>query len=136
MLKSSSCDYNDVYILFKGIITDSKTDVADASANNSNRKVIFKHFAPFEKCVTVINNTQVDNAQDIDVVLEMYNFLEDSDNYVKTSASLYHCCKDKPALYNIGAIVEFTSDNTIESFKSKEKIDHPGRSRWQKQVLK
>ena len=81
MLKSSLCDYSDAYILVKGTIVVNKTTVADADANNTNKKVIFKNYAPITNCISEINNTQVDNAKDIDIVMAMYNLIECSDNY-------------------------------------------------------
>ena len=89
MLKSSLWDYSDVYILVKGTIAVSNTAAADADANNTNKKVIFKNCAQFTNCISEINNTQVDNAEDIDVIILMYNLIEYSDNYSKTSGSLW-----------------------------------------------
>ena len=83
MLKSNLCDYNDAYILFKGTITVNNTAAADADANNTNKKVIFKNCATFTNCISEINNTQIDNAKDIDNVMNAYNLLEYSDNYSK-----------------------------------------------------
>ena len=88
MLKSSFCDYNDEYILIKGIITVNNTAVADADANNTNKKVIFKSCTSFINCITEINNTQIDNSRDIDVIMPLYNLLEYSSTYATTSASL------------------------------------------------
>ena len=93
MLKSSLCDYSDAYIHVKGTITVNNT-AADANANNTNKKVIFKNCAPFTKYVSEVNNTNVDDAKDIDIVIPMYNLIEYSDNYSKTSGSLWQCCKD------------------------------------------
>ena len=83
MLKSSLCDYNDAYILVKGTIIINNTSGAGAGANSINRKVIFKNCAPFTNCISVINNTQIDNAKDIDIVMPMYNLIECSDNFAK-----------------------------------------------------
>ena len=66
-----------------------------------------------------INNTQVDNAKDLDIVRPMYNLIEYSDNYSKTSGSLWQHCKDIPAVNNNNAIVDFTDNNPIDSFKNK-----------------
>ena len=88
MLKSSLCDYSDAYILDKGTITVNNTAAANANANNNNKKVIFKNGAPFTNWISEINNTQVENAKDIDIVMSMYNLIEYSDNYAKTSGSL------------------------------------------------
>ena len=97
MLKSSLCDYSDAYILVKGTISVNNTAAAGAAANNTNKKVIFKNCAPFTNCISEINNTQKDNAKDIDIVMPMYNLIEYSDNYEKTTGSLWQYCKDIPA---------------------------------------
>ena len=76
MLRSSLCDYSDAYILVKGNITVNNTA---AAANNTNKKVIFKNCAPFTSCISKINNTQIDNAEYIDIVIPMYNLIEYSD---------------------------------------------------------
>ena len=68
MLRSNLCNYSDAYILVKGNITVNNT-AADADANNSNKKVIFKNCAPFTRCISKINNTEIDNAQYIDIVM-------------------------------------------------------------------
>ena len=83
MLKSSSCDYSDAYILVKGTITVNNTAADSAAANNTNKKVIFKNCAPFTNWISEINNTQIDNAKDIDIVMPMYNLIKYSDNYAK-----------------------------------------------------
>ena len=88
ILKSSLCDYSDAYILVKGTITVKNT----VAANNTNKKLIFKNCAPFTICISEINNTQVDNAKDIDIVIPMYNLIEYSDNYSKTCGSLWQYC--------------------------------------------
>ena len=76
------------------------------------REVTFKNCAPFTKCISRINNTDIDNAPDIDIVMPMYNLIEYSDNYSKTSGSLWRYYKDDP------------NDNIVqsESFKSKIKV--------------
>ena len=76
MLKSNLCDYSDVYILVKGTIAVNNTADADVDASNTNEKVIFKTCAQFTNCISEINNTQVDNAKDIDIVMPMYNLIE------------------------------------------------------------
>ena len=57
MLRSSLCDYSDAYILVKGNISVNNTPDDDGDANNINKKVIFKNYAPFTDCVSKINNT-------------------------------------------------------------------------------
>ena len=89
MLKSSLCDYSDAYILVKGTISVNNTVAADTAVSNGDKKVIFKNCTPFTNCISEINNTQVDNAKDIDIVMAMYNLIEYSDNYVNTFGSLW-----------------------------------------------
>ena len=101
MLKSSLCDYNDAYILVKGTVTVNNTAAADADE---------------------INNTQVDSAKDIDIVMPMCNLIEYSDNYSKTSACLWQYCKDIPAVDNNNAIVKFAENNLTDSFNFKVKM--------------
>ena len=74
--------------------------------------MVFKNCAPFTNCISEVNNTQVDNAKDIDIVMPMYNLIEYSDNYAKTSGSLWQFYRDEP-------------NNNLansESFKFKVKI--------------
>ena len=122
MLKSSLCDYSDAYILVKGTVSVNNTAAAGAAANNIKRKVIFKNCAPFTNCISEINNTQIDNAKDIDIVMHMYNLIEYSDNYAKTTGRLWQYCKDIPARDNNNEITEFTAGNTTDSFNFKAKI--------------
>ena len=121
MLKSSLCDYSDAYIIVKGAITVNNTAGAGAAANNTNKNVIFKNCARFTNCISEVNNTQVDNAKDIDIVMPMYNLIEYSDNYAKASGSLWQCCLDKAALTD-NAIVDFEDGNLSDSFNFKAKI--------------
>ena len=77
---------------------------------------------PFTNCWSRINNTQVDDVHDIDVVTSMWNLIEYTYNYSKTSGILWQYCREEPAL-NDGAIVDFTAKNaTTDSFIIKEKI--------------
>ena len=134
MLKSSLCDYSDAYILVKGTISVNNTAAAGAAVNNDDRKVIFKNCAPFTNCISEINNTQVDNDKDIDIVMPMYNLIEYSDNYAKTSGSLWQYCKDIPARDANNEITEFRVNNTTDSFKFKAKITGQTRDDGTKDV--
>ena len=122
MLKSSLCDYNDAYILVKGTITVNNTAAQGAAANNTNKKVIFKNYAPFTNYISETNNTQIDNAKDIDIVMPMYSLIEYSDNYAKTTGSLWQYCKDIPVLNANDEITHFADANTTDSFNFKVKI--------------
>ena len=89
---------------------------ADAAARVTNRndeQVIFKKYAPFTDCITEINNTEVDNAKDLDVFMLIYNLSKYSDNCSRTSGSLYPFYRDEP-----------NDDNITESewFKFKSKL--------------
>ena len=90
MLKSSLCDYSDAYILVKGriTITGAEDDAAATQAEEKNKGVACKNCAPFINCNSEINNIEIDNAKDIDIIMPMYNLIEYSDNYSKTSGSL------------------------------------------------
>ena len=122
MLKSSLCDYSNAYILVKGTISVNNTAAQGAAANNNNKEVIFKNCAQFTNCISEINNTQIDNAKDIDIVMPMYNLVEYSDNYTKTRGSLWQYCKDIPALNANDKIVNFTAGNLTDSFNFKVKF--------------
>ena len=122
MLRSSLCDYSDAYVLVKGNISLNNTAGAAVAANNTNKKVIFKNCAPFTNCISKINNTQIDNAEYIDIVMPMYNLIEYSDNYSKTSGSLWQYCKDIPAVDDDGYIVFFNGANDTDSLNFKSNI--------------
>ena len=66
-------DYSDAYILVKRTITFPNTAAAGTAVNNTNKKIIFKNCAPFTDSITKINNTQIDEAQEIDLVIPTYN---------------------------------------------------------------
>ena len=83
MLKSDLCDFGDAYIIVKGT-----TAVTDPDNAKRNKSVAFKNNAPFINCISKINGIQIDNAEDLDVVMPMYNLLEYSKNYKKAIGSL------------------------------------------------
>ena len=78
MLRPNLCDYADAYILVKGTITitGAGDDAAARQADERDKGVTFKNCAPFTKCISRINNTEIDNAKDIDIVMPMYNLIE------------------------------------------------------------
>ena len=84
ILRSDLCDYSDAYIVVKGRISVTGNN----NANKRNKKLNFKNNALFTSCISKIDNTFVDNAEDFDIVMMMYNLLEYSDNYFMTSGSL------------------------------------------------
>ena len=114
MLKLSLCDYSDVYILVSRTIAIE--EVATGGGNN-NIQVVFKNCAPFTECISEIDNTQIDNAKDIDVVMPMYNLIEYSVNISKTSASLWQYYRDEPDLTNVGAPDNFHGNKVLFKYK-------------------
>ena len=125
MLRSKLCDYSDAYILVKGTITVTAPGVND-NANNirykRNRPVILKNNAPFVLCITRINGELIEDADDLDIVMSMYNLLEYSKNYRKTIGSLYNYYRDE--LSNNADDNNFANINAVNSntFKYKNKI--------------
>ena len=115
MLRSDLCDYSDAYIVVKGNITvNKKTFTADdfeapnntaanaTATNNANnnafgeKKLVFKNNAPFINCISKINGVKINNAEDLDVAMPMYNLLEYSKSYRKTTGSLRNYYRDEP----------------------------------------
>ena len=110
MLRSSLCDYSDAYVLVKGTVTVANTADVPAAANKNNKKVIFENCVLFIKCISRINNTQVDDAHDIDLVMPMYwNFMEM--NFME-----FQYCGNEPALDANDAITNSNDPNTTKSF--------------------
>ena len=108
MLKWSLCDYSDKYILVKGTVSFT---AAAAGRGNVNEKVIFKSCALFTDCISKINNAQEDNDKDIDAVMAMYNLIEYSVNYSKTSVNLWQYDRDEPAFADAGVIANFPGNS-------------------------
>ena len=108
MLRSNLRDFSDAYIVVKGTITVTNPDNA-----KRNKAVAFKNNAPFINCISKINGVKIDNAEDLDVVMPMYNLLEYSKNYRKTTGSLWNYYRDEPS--------DPLSSNS-ESFKYKTRI--------------
>ena len=90
MLRSNLCDFSDAYIVVKGEIT-----VTNPNNAKRNKAVAFKNNAPFINCISKINGVKIDNAEDLDVVMPMYNLLEYSKNYRKTTGSLWNYYRDE-----------------------------------------
>ena len=108
MLRSDLCDFSNAYIVVEGDITLE----GDNNANKWNKNLAFKNNAPFINCISKINGVKIDNAEDLDVVMPMYNLLEYSKNYRKTTNSLWNYHRNEPS--------NRLSSNS-ESFKYKTK---------------
>ena len=118
MLRSNLCDYSDAYILVKGIITVSGNNLRD----RQNRPLILKHNASFISCITRINGELIEDADDLDIVMPMYNLLQYSESYRKTIGSLYNYYRDElsdDANNNNFNNIKVVNSNT---FKYKNKI--------------
>ena len=91
----------EILLLLKNITADdidapnntAANVTATNTANNNafgDKKLVFKNNAPFINCISKINGVKIDNAEDLDVVMPMYNLLEYSKNYKKTTGSLWN----------------------------------------------
>ena len=111
MLRLNLCNYSDAYVIVKKTIYL----LAAAANDKAQKNLAFKNNAPFRSCNLKINSTLIDNAEDIDIVMPMYNLLEYSQNYFMTSGSLWNCYRDE---------IDDADDNASDgkSFKYKTKI--------------
>ena len=109
VLKSNIYDYNDAYILVRGDITATEAP---------ETQVAFKNWAQFTKCITGIYETTVDNAENLDLVISMYNLIEYSSNYSETTGSLWFYSKDEATDFN--AVI--ANNNSFKSFEYKTKL--------------
>ena len=89
MLRSDLCDFSDGFIVVKGDIVLTKA-IGRRPVDRRNRFFTFKNNAPFTNCISKINNVLIDNAEDLDIVMPMYNLLEYSKNYSKTTGSFWN----------------------------------------------
>ena len=123
MLRSDLWDYSDAYIVVNGRLSIRGTN----NANRTNKKLTFKNNAPFRSCISKINSTFIDNAEDLDIVMPMYNLLEYSDNYTMTSGSFRNYYRDevkddKNENDNRNNIINNNKTITSQSFEYKTKI--------------
>ena len=110
VLRSNLCDYNNGYILVRGdIIT---------KAHNNPLQVAFTNFAPFIKCITKIDGTIIDDVEDLDLVMLMYNLIEHISNYSDTTGSLWFYSKDEATKFNVIT----ANSNAFKSFEYKAKL--------------
>ena len=83
MLRSDLCDSSDAYVVYELLLLQEQEITV-----KTNRSLAFKNNAPFISCILKINNMLIDNAEDLDVAMPMYNLIEYSKNYRKTTGSL------------------------------------------------
>ena len=105
------CDYGDTYIAVKGKITA----ICTTNSNRRNKKIKFKNNSSFRSCILKINNTLIDNSEDLDVAMPMYNLLEYSDNYFMKSGSLSNYQRDE--VNDDANGIDATDDNNNENNK-------------------
>ena len=122
MLRSDLCDYVNAYILVNGIITVAGNQPRD----RQNRPLILKNNAPFVSCITRINNELIEDADDLDIVMPMYNLLEYSKNYRKTTGSLYNYYRDE--LNDDANLNNFANNNVVSSNSFQYKIQIIGNT--------
>ena len=91
MQRSELYNFSDAYIVVKKDITLE----GDDDTNKRNKNLAFKNNAPFINCISKINSLKIDNAEDLDVVILMYNLLEYNKNYRKTTSSLRNYYRDE-----------------------------------------
>ena len=123
MLRSNLCDYSDAYILVKGTITvNGIVNRVENEINKRHRPLILKNNASFVSCMTRINGELIEDADDLDIVMPMYNLFEYSKNYRKTIGSLYNYYRDE--LNDDANLNNFANNNVVSSnaFKYKTKI--------------
>ena len=118
MLRSDLCDYADAYILVNGTIPVARNQPRD----RQNKPVNLKNNVSFVSCITRINGELIEDADDLDIVMPMYNLLEYSKNYRKAIGSLYNYYRDE--LDNDANPNNFANNNVISSnsFQYKNKI--------------
>ena len=114
MLRSDLCDSSDPYIVVKGDIT-----VTDPNNNTYDKKLAFENNAPFTSCILKINSTLIDNAGYLDIVMPMYNLIEYSKNYSKTTGSLWNYYRDEPNSGAEGNINYYIKDSKSFDYKTK-----------------
>ena len=125
MLRSNLCDYSDAYISVKATIMVTASGVnnnANTIRDKRNRPLILKNKAPFVSCITKINGELIEDADDLDIVMPIYNLLEYSKNYRKTIGSIYNYYRDE--LTDDADDNNFANINLVnsEAFKYKNKI--------------
>ena len=119
VIKHNLCDYSDAYMLVTGNIQNKP----------ANSLVAFKNCAPFRTCDVTINDEHVEKAEDLDIVMPMYNLLEYSDNYQDSTGSLYQFKRDEPpddnadvanntsSLVYKSKLISGTDDNNVNNVK-------------------
>ena len=104
VLKPNLCDYNNAYI-------SVKCDIAFIGYQAT--RVAFEHCAPFTKCVTKIDETTINDTEDQDLVMPLYNLIEYSSNYLAATGSFWFYSRDEVTNFN----PEFENNNNVKCFE-------------------
>ena len=115
VLKPNLYEYAEAYILVYGTIR--------ADAANNNTRLALKNCAPFTKCNLEINDEHAHTAENLDIIMPMYNLIEYSDNYQDSSATLYQYKRDEPPEAN--AINDLTTDTSSSCKYKVELLGNP-----------
>ena len=91
MLRTDFCDYTEAYIVVTGEIS-----VTNPNNNAYDKKLALKNNTPFFSCILKLNNKLIENAEDLDVIMPMYNLLYYRKNYQKATGSLWNYYRDDP----------------------------------------
>ena len=110
IIKANLFDYSDAYVLVTGDIT--------ATGGDANTRVTFKNWVPFTKCITHTNDEHVDGANNLGIIMPIYNLIEYSDNYSVTSGRLWKFKRDESPVTNAANPDNVSMDN-FTSFKYK-----------------
>ena len=113
MLRLDLCNYSYAYIVVKG-----KIIVANPDNDAYDKKLAFKNNAPFTSCILKTDNTLIDKAKDLDIVMPMYNLIEYSKNYRRTTGSLWNCYRHEPNSGAVGNINYSMKDSKSFNYKT------------------
>ena len=91
MVRTDLCDYSDAYIVVKRTVTV----IGEENRERKNRDFVLKNNAPFISCISKINGVLIENVEDLDVAMPLYNLLKYRKSYSKTSGSLWNYYRDE-----------------------------------------
>ena len=112
MLRSDLWEYSDTYIIAEG-----KIIVTNPDNYAYDKKFAFKNNAPFTSCISKISNALIDNEEDLDIVMPMYNLIEYCKNYRKTTESLWNYYRYEPNSGTEGNINHSVKDSKSFNYK-------------------
>ena len=132
-IRDDLCDFNDSYIVVTGKVNATLqnllADINPPANNIYNRKIALKDSASFFNCILKINNQLIEDAQDLDIVMPMFNLLYSSKNFRKTARSFWNYYPDKPNSDYSGrlagdSLVHYNRAKIFYSIKNSESFDY------------